>query len=242
MWLPLVVLAIMSIIGGAFLNVREFLDASIKEANQYCVAEMKKADPNAATFDVFTKQWPSVAPRVPTAEDGTAAAALTHSQHLHEKGEHLMHTTVGWAWLIGIGLGVLVYLNGYKVANALMYIAPLRWINIWLKNRMYFDELYFKIFVALTMGLSKLSAWFDKYIVDGIVNLVGWLTRQGSAAIGMHDKYVVDGAVNGVAALSQELGAAVRAPQTGRIRMYVTVLMAAVTLGLAGAIIVVLSR
>ena len=42
--------------------------------------------------------------------------------------------------------------------------------------------------------------------------------------------------------LAQELGAAVRAPQTGRVRMYVTVLMVAVALGLAGAIIVVLSK
>jgi hypothetical protein len=53
---------------------------------------------------------------------------------------------------------------------------------------------------------------------------------------------VVDGAVNGIAAIAQDAGAAVRAPQTGRIRMYVTILMIAVTLGLAGAIIVVLSR
>ena len=50
------------------------------------------------------------------------------------------------------------------------------------------------------------------------------------------------GAVNGAADLAQGLGAAVRAPQTGRIRMYVTVLMLAVTLGLAGAIIVMLSH
>jgi NADH-quinone oxidoreductase subunit L len=107
---------------------------------------------------------------------------------------------------------------------------------------MFFDELYFAIFVGFVMGASRLSAWFDKYIVDGLVNLAGWLTKQLSFGIGAHDKYVVDGAVNGVAALSQELGAAVRAPQTGRIRLYVTVLMAAVTVGLAGAIVVVLSR
>ena len=66
--------------------------------------------------------------------------------------------------------------------------------------------------------------------------------KQTAFGAGATDKYVVDGAVNGMATLSQELGAAVRAPQTGRIRMYVTVLMVAVTLGLAGAIIVVLSR
>ena len=92
------------------------------------------------------------------------------------------------------------------------------------------------------MGLSRLSAWFDAYVVDGIVNLVGWTTKQLSFAIGLHDKYVIDGAVNGMATLAQEAGAAVRAPQTGRIRMYVTVLMIAVTLGVAGTVIVILSR
>jgi NADH:ubiquinone oxidoreductase subunit 5 (subunit L)/multisubunit Na+/H+ antiporter MnhA subunit len=133
-------------------------------------------------------------------------------------------------------------MNGYGIANVLLKIPPLRWIHTWLYRRMYFDELYFSVFVAITMGLSKFSAVFDKYIVDGIVNGVAGLVRGASDLSGLNDKYVVDGAVNGVAALSQELGAAVRSPQTGRIRMYVTVLMAAVTLGLAGAIIVVLSR
>ena len=72
-----------------------------------------------------------------------------------------------------------------------------------------------------------------------------WKTLTFIAALridGLTAPYVVDGAVNGMAVLSQDLGAAVRAPQTGRIRMYVTVLMIAVTLGLAGAIIIVLSR
>jgi hypothetical protein len=58
----------------------------------------------------------------------------------------------------------------------------------------------------------------------------------------MHDKYVVDGAVNGAGRLTRELGNAVRNPSSGRIRLYVTSLMAAVTLGLAIAILIVLSR
>jgi len=57
----------------------------------------------------------------------------------------------------------------------------------------------------------------------------------------LNDQYVVDGAVNGMGELAQNLGAAVRRPQSGRIRMYVTILVAAVALGLAAAIIVALS-
>jgi hypothetical protein len=91
------------------------------------------------------------------------------------------------------------------------------------------------------MIASEVSGAFDRYVVDGVVNGVAWLTRQASVGVGLHDQHVVDGAVNGVADLAQNLGAAVRAPQSGRIRLYVTVLMIAVALGLAGAIIVVLS-
>jgi NADH:ubiquinone oxidoreductase subunit 5 (subunit L)/multisubunit Na+/H+ antiporter MnhA subunit len=163
---------------------------------------------------------------------------------LLEHGEHTMHKALagGWAWLIGMGAGFLLYMNGYAVANVLMKIPPLRWVHTWLYRRMYFDELYWYVFVNLTMALSWLSAAFDRYVVDGIVNFAGWATKKTSDAVGLHDQFVVDGAVNGIASVAQDLGAAVRAPQTGRIRMYVTILMIAVTLGLAGAIVVVLSR
>jgi NADH-quinone oxidoreductase subunit L len=135
-----------------------------------------------------------------------------------------------------------MYMNGYGIADRLMKIPPLRWIHTWLYRRMFFDELYYAVFVDVVLLISRFGAWFDRVIIDGIVNLSAWLVKQLSFGAGAHDKYVIDGAVNGVAALSQELGAAVRAPQTGRIRLYVTVLMVAVTLGLAGAIVVVLSR
>ena len=62
--------------------------------------------------------------------------------------------------------------------------------------------------------------------------------RRLSVAAGLNDKYVVDGAVNGVANLTQSLGAAVRTPQSGRIRMYVTALLAMVAIGIAVAVVV----
>jgi len=60
--------------------------------------------------------------------------------------------------------------------------------------------------------------------------------------VGLNDKYVVDGAVNGVGAVARDIGAAARAPQTGRIRMYVTVLMVVAAVGLAATVIVLISR
>jgi NADH-quinone oxidoreductase subunit L len=222
MWGPLVILAILSVIGGSeTLGIRTLLTNSINEAKAITGNEQ-----------LYVNAWPAAEPV------GAAAEADTADAH----GWHAVHQYVAWAFVVGIGLGFLVYMNGFKITDALMKIAPFNWIRIWLYRRMYFDELYFSVFVAITMGLSKLSGWFDKYIVDGLVNLAGRVTKDLSDAAGAHDKYVIDGAVNGVATLTQDLGAAVRAPQTGRIRMYVTVLLVAVGLGLAGAIIVVLSR
>jgi NADH-quinone oxidoreductase subunit L len=240
LYAPLIVLAIASVIGGRFLYVKELIVNAQKEMNHVV------ATPNS-NIDLFATAWHVEAPENlpsprPEAEAPTESAHANTESALLEEGEHTMHHWIGWAWLIGIGLGIVVYWNGYWIADPLMKIPPLNWIRIWLYRRMYFDELYFSVFVAITMGLSRFSAAFDKYVVDGIVNLAGWSVKQLSFAVGLNDKYVVDGAVNGAADLAQGLGAAVRAPQSGRIRMYVTVLMIAVTLGLAGAIIVMLSH
>ncbi|MGH7214248.1 MAG: NADH-quinone oxidoreductase subunit L [Tepidisphaeraceae bacterium] len=227
LFVPLIVLAILSVIAGyKELPPRHLLDNAVIETNAY----LKTLD---ARYDgyAFKQAWPSAEP--------------PHVEGAHDpltEGWHKVHTYVMWAFAVGIGAGVVFYAQGYALARVLVRIPPFGWIHTWLYRRMYFDELYQYVFVGITMGFSKFSAWFDKYIVDGLVNLAGYTVKQSAVLIGLHDKYVVDGAVNGVAKLSQDLGAAVRAPQTGRIRVYVTVLVFAVALGLAGAIIVVLSR
>jgi NADH-quinone oxidoreductase subunit L len=256
LFVPLIVLAVLSIIGGSLLGVRDLLENSVKESRQYCELKM----PPGKTFTGFDTAWPAKLPEhhEATLDQGANPAAAEEDEHaaaapaaagaahadphdpLHV-GTDLMHKYVFWAFIVGIGLGVALYSGGYKFANMLVRIPPLGWIHTWLYRRMYFDELYSSVFVAITMGLSRFSAWFDRTVVDGVVNLAGWSVRQSAVLIGLHDKYVIDGAVNGAGRLTHDLGAAVRAPQTGRIRMYVTVLMVAVALGLAGAIIVALS-
>jgi NADH-quinone oxidoreductase subunit L len=256
LWVPLAVLALASIIGGRYMNVREFIEYGRHEIDQYTQTQPFRTawptEPSKAAEEhesrVLTSGGAGSGEGVERGDVHGAAAshapAGSHADELLEHGEHTMHKALagGWAWLIGMGAGFLLYMNGYAVANVLMKIPPLRWIHTWLYRRMYFDELYWYVFVNLTMALSWLSAAFDRYVVDGIVNFAGWATKKTSDAVGLHDQFVVDGAVNGIASVAQDLGAAVRAPQTGRIRMYVTILMIAVTLGLAGAIVVVLSR
>jgi hypothetical protein len=206
--------------------------------------------PRGEKFTGFATAWPmpekegKESASVDEGEHPMAERKAEPVDHEHDPmhvGETLVEHRVSFAFLVGIGLGFFVYMKGYWIARPLTERGPLALVRIWLYRRMYFDELYFTFLVGGVMTLSWLSATFDKYVVDGLVNLAGWGVRQLSVIAGLNDKYVVDGAVNGVASFTQEMGVAVRAPQTGRIRMYVTVLMAAIALGLAVAIIVALS-
>jgi NADH-quinone oxidoreductase subunit L len=255
LYLPLIVLAVLSVIGGSsWMGVRTMLEKAIDESKHECAALIARVPAyQGKTFTGFDHAWPTTggnaetsegAPAVAEGPDARPEAAAAHPPGvagLLERGEHLMHTWVGKAFLVGIGAGFLIYLNGYAVANAIVRIPGMRLVHTWLYRRMYFDELYFATFVAITMALSRLSGWFDRTVVDRIVNGVAAAVRQASVLSGLSDKYIVDGSVNGVADLAQGIGLAVRSPQTGRIRVYVLTLLVAVSLGLAAAIIVVLS-
>jgi hypothetical protein len=241
----------MAIIAGyPWFGASELIKASMVENTAYC----KRTDAN---FAGFTTAWPMHEPenRKAAADEGEPPAgehAVPHpvkAEHAAEAmgedplshGHELVEKFVAWAFLVGIGVGFFVYMNGYWIAAPLTKSGPLALIRIWLYRRMYFDELYFTFLVGGVMALSWMSAMFDRYVVDGLVNFAGWFVKQSAFVAGANDKYIVDGAVNGIASVTQDLGAAVRAPQTGRIRMYVTILMAAVAVGLAVAIIVALS-
>ena len=239
LYMPLAILAVFAIVAGYGL-VPQLLNNSIKESKTYC----KLTTP---TFEGFDQTWPSEAPAEEPKAEGAPAekpVPMSAAQIAFEKGEsHVARFTslVFYGFIVGIGLAFFMYRDGYKIATKLHAAPPLGWIHTWLYRRMYFDELYFAVFVAIVMGLSKLASFFDKYVVDGIVNGAARLVRGAATLAGLNDKYVVDGAVNGAGTVAQNIGALVRAPQTGRIRMYVTVLMVAVALGLAGAIVAVMS-
>jgi NADH:ubiquinone oxidoreductase subunit 5 (subunit L)/multisubunit Na+/H+ antiporter MnhA subunit len=198
-------------------------------------------------FHGFDQSWPDeAAPEKDAsadsgksdADDATRAPELATPTSL-ERGESLVRAFAPWGFIVGIAAGLLMYRNGYAVADRLMAFPPLALIHRWLYRRMYFDELYMLVFVAFTRDLlAGLAGWFDRIVVDGLVNLSAGATQAVSRLAGATDRCVVDGAVNGVAAAARDLGAAARAPQTGRIRTYVTALMIAVAAGAAAAIIV----
>jgi NADH-quinone oxidoreductase subunit L len=87
-------------------------------------------------------------------------------------------------------------------------------------NKYYVDELYAATVLRGTHGLSRALAWFDRELVDGIVNFCGWCGRAAAWINGKIDQYFVDGAVNLVAGAVIGSGQKLKKMQTGRINSY----------------------
>jgi len=92
-------------------------------------------------------------------------------------------------------------------------------------NKWYFDEFYDKVFVAGTITLSRILAWFDLKIIDGIVDGFASVTKIFSRISGVFDNVVVDGLVNLTAYSSGFLGLIFRKFQTGKVQTYIVLVI-----------------
>lgn len=236
-YFPLVALAVLCVLGGSFMGVRELLEKSPVETKAMCDA-MILSDPayKNCTSAAFDTAWPTSS----TVE--SADEQLTKSDTVSIHAGQIVQRYSGWAFAAGILLAFAIYFNGYSVAMALMKITPLRWIHAWLYRGMYIDELYFAMLIAPVVGISRLLALFDRYVIDGLVNFAGYFTRQTAIVSDLVDRFIIDGLVSAVADSANGMGLMFRSRQTGRIRSYVLMLMAVVSLALAVMILVVLSK
>ncbi|MBL1210181.1 NAD(P)H-quinone oxidoreductase subunit F [Geminocystis sp. GBBB08] len=82
--------------------------------------------------------------------------------------------------LVGGGLALIVYSK--KSADKTITIIP-EFIHNFFAYDLYIQDIYKLTIVALVNFTAKLAYWFDKYIVDGAVNLVGISTIFGGQAL-----------------------------------------------------------
>lgn len=100
--------------------------------------------------------------------------------------------------------------------------AKLRPAHTFLLNKWYFDEIYEKwVVIPGLLAFTRIMHWFDAHIIDGAVNGVAAVTRLQSRISGLFDKWVVDGFVNFVGYFVGFLGILLKKTQTGRIQTYI---------------------
>ncbi|WP_149525004.1 NADH-quinone oxidoreductase subunit 5 family protein [Sphingobacterium hotanense] len=122
---------------------------------------------------------------------------------------------------------------GLTLASCFMWIIAWRWyvkgsypLNAASKgiafslNQAYLNQFYTRTIVAGTVNLSKGLYWFDRNIIDGIVNQLGTLAKGISRVAAWIDKYIVDGLINTLGGTTYYFGHLLRWVQNGRLQNY----------------------
>ena len=92
----------------------------------------------------------------------------------------MMYYVSGVIGLVGIGLAWWLHLAGRTTAAECRMDKVARLfgpIPRWAEHKWYVDEFYHAVFRVPLLVVSHLSHWFDKLVIDGLVNLFGVLPR-----------------------------------------------------------------
>jgi NADH:ubiquinone oxidoreductase subunit 5 (subunit L)/multisubunit Na+/H+ antiporter MnhA subunit len=177
-----------------------------------------EAHSGAATEGAVGVEAPTAAAEghAATAEGGEAAA-LSHVGELALMGFSVL---IG---LIGIAVAYRFYVRRPEIAANLKarFAGP----HLVLTNKYYVDEFYEATVINGTMAGANGLWTFDRTVVDGAVNGTGWLTIFASWFSHIIDKYVVDGLVNLVGSILQESSFVFRRLQTGLIQNYALLML-----------------
>jgi len=183
MTIPLMILAVLSVIGGWS---------------------------GSARFAKFLEPVMSTA-GVP-AEPAKIAEAWSATELL------LMFLSVGVAFA-----GIWLAYEFYRTKRLASELAARRMGGFYklLFHKYYVDEIYDALFVNRTKDLGTLLGQFDAKVIDGVgVDGTGWLARFGSTLSMWWDKWIIDGLLNFGAKLAQLLSFPIRFLQTGTFSSY----------------------
>jgi NADH-quinone oxidoreductase subunit L len=122
-----------------------------------------------------------------------------------------------------IGLAYRFYIAKPEISEQLAE----RWAGAHrlLLNKYYVDELYGATFIAATFNAARGLWTVDRNVVDGAVNGTGKVTVISSWFSGLTDSTVVDGLVNLLGWIVQESSHAFRRLQTGLVQNYALLML-----------------
>jgi NADH-quinone oxidoreductase subunit L len=121
---------------------------------------------------------------------------------------------------LGIGGGVLVYgkVIHNRQADPLATAQPA--LFRFLANRMWLDELYQHTVIAFSRGLAVVLDWFDRWIWDGMVRLVGSLGQVFGIVTTGVDENTINRGVDGTTVGARGFGRVLAAAHSGKVQSY----------------------
>ncbi len=192
---PLIILAVLSVLGG-YLGFPHLLGKYLGH------------------FPNLLEKW---------LEPSLAHPTFLHAAH--HASEAVEFGFMGLSILIaltGIGIAYLFYIKKPELPKK--FVENFQGVFHVVHNKFFVDEIYEAMFVTATKNLGTFLWGFDVWVVDGIVNGARHFTVYVSEASGYFDRIVVDGLVNVVGQTIEGIGYLFRRVQTGYIQTYAFVM------------------
>lgn len=133
--------------------------------------------------------WPMAVPMVSLIIVVLLTPLMMHNLQLLPDWEYLNKfavLTIAVSGFLGLAIGAFIPLEKSKARSIRK---PIRVMQDILAYDFYVDRLYRVTVVFLVDGIARLTAWFDRYVVDGLVNMVGWASLFSGESL----KYSVSG-------------------------------------------------
>ncbi len=143
----------------------------------------------------------------------------TEGPTLHSGGQEMLFT--GLSVLISLA-GILAAYRFYVLAPGTAYrvVGKIKGIYALVFHKYYVDELYDALFVNRTRNIGDACFFVDSKFVDGAVNGTAATTRGTATVSKLFDKYVVDGLVNLIGWINMLLNRIATSFQTGLVQRY----------------------
>lgn len=147
-------------------------------ARQYFLTFL--GQPSAKSKKAHESPWTMALPLVVLAVPSLAAGWLGNEWFIREELNIEVLTASTLAVAAGFASAVLIYIFKWFPKSVTEVLAPVRTV---LENRFYLDDLYNQLFGRGMQGIGVVVAWFDRNIVDGLVNFVSVVTLAGGEGL-----------------------------------------------------------
>jgi NADH-quinone oxidoreductase subunit L len=156
------------------------------------------------------------------------------AKFLHHAEEHIPEVT-GLTWTL-MGLSLIVVLAGiilgleinnteHGIALKRKWKASMPGLYRTVYNKYFIDEFYEEYIIQPVFLICQAARTFDNYVIDGIVNAVGWLTWMFAQLQGWWDNKVIDGIVNAFAWVVGYFSDFVKPIQSGYVQNYMMLIV-----------------
>jgi NADH-quinone oxidoreductase subunit L len=157
------------------------------------------------------------------------AVEVAHHSALAEYFPMLMALAVA-------GAGIWLAYQFYRTKAIAPELIAGKWprLSNLLSHKYYVDEIYDALVVNRVKDLGTALGVFDARVIDGIgVDGAGWLARFGSTVSMWWDKWLIDGLLNFTAKFTQLLSYPIRLLQTGKFSNYAMLILVGLVVLLA---------